>query len=98
MSEFTIANWKDALFKVYVRSTRDPQYRLLCVADPIAAIKEVSDIELPPGLKVHYFEYADEYDYTFLLPPAVKTDAVGQTEVEKLVAWEVYCTDMTGTH
>ena len=97
MSEFNERNWKDALFSLYVRSMQDPEYRSLCLRDPITAIKEVSDIDIPPGLKLQFFGTPEEYLYTLLLPPAADAGTSSEDITKQLLQWSTYCTDVT-TH
>lgn len=96
MSEFTEYNWKIALGKVYRRSIIDPEYRSLCQSDPYAAVAQVSDIELPPGVNLRFFDKRSEFVYAFLLPPT-KSGADSETTIDELIDWNTLCTDFTVT-
>lgn len=96
MSEFNEATWKAALIKVYERSLQDLDYRALCVSDPMAALAEVSDIELPPNTKIQFFAERADYIYTFLLPPLPDKQGDATTQAQ-LIQWATICTDMTTT-
>ena len=94
MSELNEHNWKEALISLNERSLIDPDYRNLCLTDPIAAIKEVSDIELPPNANIQFFDSAEKYLYTYLLPPVVPGD--GQTDA--VMRWALLCTNVPTTY
>ena len=96
MSEFNELNWKQALVSVYERAMTDPIFRQLCLTNAISAIQEVSDIELPAGLNVQFYNSPAEYVYTFLLPPPQAADAT--TNANQLITWATLCTDPTVTH
>ena len=93
MSEFNHLNWKEALASVYARAAIDATFRSLCSSDPIAAIEEVSDIELPSFLEVQLFENRKDFIYSFLLPPAQATGT--PVDVNHLVRWAALCSDPT---
>ena len=95
MSEFNELNWKEALVSVYERAATDPVFRALCLSNAIAAIQEVSEIELPATLKVQFFDTRQDYVYSFLLPPVRSTDAT--TNANQLITWATLCTDPTVT-
>ena len=96
MSAFTEYNWKIALNKVFRRSMSDPEYRSLCLADPYAAVAQVSDIELPPSANLRFYDKRAEYVYAFLLPPTKSGDD-SETTADELVEWNTLCTDFTVT-
>ena len=96
MSEFNEYNWKIALTKVYVRSTTDPEYRSLCLSDPYAAVAQVSDIKLPAGINLRFYDKRSDFVYAFLLPP-VPLGTEGVTPMQELVEWSTLCTDFTTT-
>ena len=95
MSEFNELNWKNALVSVYERAMTDTVFRQLCLTNAISAILEVSDIELPAGLNVQFFDTRQDYLYTFLLPPAQSANA--STNANQLITWATLCTDPTTT-
>ena len=99
MSEWNEQNWKEALISVFERSTRDPDFRLLCTTDPIAAIKEVSDIEVPDNVKgkIHFFGEVKDYDSTYLLPPVGTPSPERDEQTYRIMRWEVLCTQVPTT-
>ena len=97
MSDFTELNWKNALTALYQKSVEDAAFRNLCLTDPFAAIKEVSDIEIPDGLKIQFIENRNEYVYPFLLPPVPREGAEGSEQVQEMIRWATLCTDITTT-
>ena len=98
MSEFNSYNWLEALISVFERATRDPDYRSLCVSDPAAAVKEVSDIELPPDFRVAFIDSREQYFYSYLLPPPGLTGTTRDDEIKQLLRWSVLCTVDPTTH
>ncbi len=51
------------------RASEDEAYRQLCLDNPHEAIKQISDIEVPGGLKIHIIENEPGVDHTIILPP-----------------------------
>ena len=97
MSEPTDINWKKTLVDVYERAARDPEYRTLCQNDPMAAIKEVSDIELPPGSQVVFATSREQYVHSYMLPDLINTDDSQDNIVDSLVKWATFCTGVPTT-
>lgn len=97
MSEFNEYNWKIALTDLYQKSVQDPAFRALCLTDPLAAIKQVSDIEVPAGIKVQFFDNRADYIYTFLLPPVADPQNPGGASAQEMIRWATLCTDITTT-
>ena len=95
MSEFNEKNWAEARTKVFERAVVDPTFRNLCLTDPVAAVGEVSDIELPTELKLQFFDTREDYIYAFLLPPAAGADASVEDTRDLLIRWNTYCTEYT---
>lgn len=95
MSEFNLANWRDAISKVYTRSVSDDGFRQLCFSDPRAAVAAVSDIDLPADLVFNFVATHQEITYSFLLPPALGAAAPPANQVKQIIDWTVYCTDPT---
>ena len=99
MSEFNEYNWKAALISVFEKSIQDADYRNLCLADPVAAIAQVSDIELPPEAKTNlrFFGSRADFIYAFLLPPVPDPQAQSGEQVREMIQWSTICTDFTTT-
>lgn len=97
MSAFTELNWKIVLADIYSKSTHDLAFRALCLADPLAAIKQISDIDVPAGLKLQFFDNRVDYLYTFLLPPVADPQNTGDASAQQLIRWSTLCTDLTTT-
>lgn len=94
MSEFNERNWLDALSRLYERATTNSEFRSLCLADPVAAVAQVSDIELPPSLKLRFFDNRQDFLYAFLLPPAT-TNLSAEDQKDQLIRWATFCTEYT---
>ena len=52
------------------RAATDAEFRGKLLADPAAAIREVSGKEIPAGFRIKVLESDPAYDATFVLPPA----------------------------
>ena len=93
MTPFTEPNWLETLVSVYSLARTDANYRALCLSSPLAAIAQVSDIEMPPGLKVQFFDTRGDVVYPFLLPPVAPTDPTDTADTASaLVRWATLCT------
>ena len=100
MSAFTPRNWNLALASVFERAMRDPDFRTQALNDPAAAMKAVSDIELPPTLKFRFIDNRSEMVYTYILPPAQPTaaanaEATSSSQLKALIDWATVCSDPT---
>ncbi len=51
------------------RASEDEAYRQLCLDNPNEAIKQVSGMEVPEGLKINIIENDPGIDHTIILPP-----------------------------
>ncbi len=63
------------------RATEDEDFRKLCLDHPNDAIREVSDMEVPEGVKINIIENEPCVDHTIILPPepgALKDEALDQ--------------------
>ncbi|MDD2422003.1 MAG: hypothetical protein PHU78_07680, partial [Heliobacteriaceae bacterium] len=67
MTTWTEAEVNETLAKLFKQASTDAEFRKLCLADPGAAIKQVSGKELPGGLKIKFGEN-EGADRTFVLP------------------------------
>ena len=90
----TEREWKEALVKLFIRSLRDPIFRALCLTDPLAAVKEVSGIDLPAGTKLAFVDNIADFAYCYALPPVPATNAESTDEEDALVQWATLCTDV----
>ena len=95
MSEFNLRNWKEALASLYERCVHDADYRSRCLADPVAAMKEVSDIDLPEGLKFQFLDSRADLVYSYILPPTQPAETTRDSEVTALIRWSTVCTEPT---
>ncbi len=63
------------------RASEDEAYRQLCLDNPHEAIKQVSDMEVPEGVKINIIENNPGIDHTIILPPeagALKDEVLDQ--------------------
>jgi len=74
MSQWTQETTSEVLKKIYEKAATDRTYRVLCLSQPEAAIKQVTDRPMPEGFKVRFIE--NTADATFVLP-----DFIGDTEL-----------------
>jgi hypothetical protein len=71
---------KEAFAKVYEKATNDADYRQRMLADPYAAIKEVTGMEIPRAFKINVVD-GSGYNTNFVLPE-LRTEADELTETE----------------
>ena len=89
--------WKMALISLYQKSVQDPTFRSLCLSDPVAAIAQVSDIEVPASIKLQFFDKREDYVHTFLLPPVSDARSESADPTQAMIQWATLCTDVTTT-
>ncbi len=51
------------------RASEDEAFRKLCLDHPNEAIKQVSDMEVPEGVKISIIENDPDVDHTIIIPP-----------------------------
>jgi len=68
----------------------DAESRRKLLADPAAAVKEVSGKEIPAGFKIRILENDPAYDATFVLPPAV-SGGVSDKELDGVTGGSAFC-------
>ncbi len=81
-------NWTEekinqTMIDIKKKATEDEAFRKLCLDNPNRAIKQVSDIEVPGGLKINIIENKPGVDHTIILPPdssALKDEELDQIE------------------
>ncbi len=64
------------------RASEDEAYRQLCLDNPHEAIKQISDIEVPGGLKINIVENNPDVDHTIMLPSNIAK--LGKMEFEDI--------------
>ncbi len=55
------------------KASEDEAFRKLCLDNPNEAIKQVSDMEVPEGMKISIIENESGMDHTIILPPEAGT-------------------------
>ena len=95
MSDFTPRNWNEALASVHERALTDEDFRRLCLSDPVAAVREVSDIELPPTLKFRFVDSRADFAYSYILPPRQAAGSTREANIRDLIRWSTVCTEPT---
>ncbi len=63
------------------RATEDEDFRKFCLGHPNEAIKQVSGMEVPEGVKINIIENEPGVEHTIILPPevsALKDKVMGQ--------------------
>ena len=63
----------------------DAGFRKKLLADPAAAVKEVSGKEIPAGFKIKILENDPAYDATFVLPPLISGN-LSDRELDEVAA------------
>ena len=54
------------------KASEDESFRQLCLNNPNEAIKKISGIEVPEGVKINIIENEPGIDHTILLPPNIQ--------------------------
>ncbi len=67
-------NWTEekinqTIIDIKKKAAEDEAYRKLCLDNPSEAIKQVSDTEVPGGVKINIIENDPDVDHTIILPP-----------------------------
>ncbi len=67
-------NWTEekinqTIIEIRKRASEDEAYRQLCLDNPHEAIRNISGIELPEGLKINIIENEPDVAHTIILPP-----------------------------
>ncbi len=55
------------------KASEDEAFRKLCLDHPNEAIRKVSDMEVPEGVKINIIENEPGVDHTIILPPEAGT-------------------------
>ena len=97
MADVSEYKWKMALTSLFQKSVQDPAFRSLCLSDPVAAIAQVSDIEVPPTIKLQFFDKREDYVHAFLLPPVSGSQTQSADPMQDMIQWATLCTDITTT-
>ncbi len=63
----------------------DADFRRKLLAEPAAAVKEISGKEIPTGFKIKILENDPAYDATFVLPPLVSGN-ISDSELDDVTA------------
>ncbi len=71
-------NWteekvKQTITNIKKRASEDEAFRKLCLNHPHEAIKQISGMEVPEGLKINILENEPGVDHTIILPPEAGT-------------------------
>ncbi len=51
------------------KASEDESFRKLCLDNPNEAIRKISDMEVPEGVKINIIENESGVDHTVILPP-----------------------------
>ncbi len=73
------------------RASEDEAFRKLCLDNPNEAIREVSKMEVPEGLKINILENESDVDHTIILPP--EPDALKDEVLGKVVGGRIRCSE-----
>jgi hypothetical protein len=84
MKDWTNQEIGAAYQKMRAKAVKDPEFRKRLVADPKKAIEEFTGKALPPSAKVKVIEVDPSYQATFILPPLMKSDEIGDKELESV--------------
>ncbi len=59
---------KHAITDIKKRASEEEDFRKLCLDNPNEAIKQVSDMEVPEGVKINIIENEPDVGHTIILP------------------------------
>ncbi len=67
-------NWTEekinqTLIDIKNKASEDEAYRQLCLDNPNEAIRKISDMEVPEGVKINIIENEPGVDHTIIIPP-----------------------------
>ena len=79
------------------RAAVDAEFRRKLLADPAAAVKEVSGKEIPAGFRIRVLESDPAYDATFVLPPPA-AGGVSDRELDDVAGGAVCCSYACDPH
>ncbi|HVY69658.1 MAG TPA: hypothetical protein VHH73_06990 [Verrucomicrobiae bacterium] len=75
--------WQETLHKIYRLAAVDQAFRQRCLKDAIGVVREVSGMEVPPGLHLRFVEKIEEN--VFVLPPLCEDGGnLGETDLAKV--------------
>jgi hypothetical protein len=83
MSQWTQETTLEVLKKIYEKAATDRTYRELCLSQPEAAVKQVTDRPLPGGFTVRFIE--STADATFVLPDFIGDSELSDEQLEAVV-------------
>lgn len=72
------------LAKLGKRAAEDAAFRKKLLVDPHAALREIGETSVPPGLRVKFVEKAADVDIMIVLPDAIRED--GELSEEDITA------------
>ncbi len=90
----TYKEWNDIRFKVFAKSLHDPDFRALCLSNPLEAVKQATGVDLPPDTKLSFVEKNEDFIYCYKLPPLQDAAATIQSEEDALIRWATECTEL----
>jgi len=64
------------------KASIDESFRKLCLDNPIEAIKQISDMEVPNGVKINIIENEPDVAHTIILPP--EQGAIQDEELDQI--------------
>lgn len=84
---FSEQEWKKILTHLYKRAAQDHQFHVLCLRDPLAAIKLVSGKEIPKHFKIYIYEQPTD-GMVLILPKENKLllQELSDKEIEEMAA------------
>ncbi len=67
-------NWTEekinqTIIDIKKKASEDEAFRKLCLDNPNEAIRKISDMEVPEGVKINIIENEPGVDHTVILPP-----------------------------
>lgn len=72
------------------KALRDKEFRKLLLADPGAAVKNLTGKDIPADFRVKVIESDPEYDVTFVLPPLASA-GISDKELDNVTGGSALC-------
>ncbi len=81
-------NWTEgkinqAINDIKKKALKDEAFRKLCLENPNEAIHQVTQMDVPKGVKINIIENGPDVDHTIILPPEAK--ALGPEDLDRVI-------------
>ncbi len=93
-------NWTEekinqTMIDIKKRASDDEAYRQLCLDNPKEAIRKISGMEVPEGVKINIIENDAGVDHTIILPP--ESSALKDKVLDQIAGGDSCCDKQNGS-